>query len=117
MLPIEIVYAKETLDAGDSGYGVLLSAWGVGMVVGSLVFAAGARVADRCCSVAAQHAAIGFAYLGHGGSRDPVRRLRGRGVGGLGNGVQWVSVMSAVQELTAASTRPGSSGCSSRSGG
>ena len=30
VLPIEIVYAKETLDAGDSGYGALLSSWGVG---------------------------------------------------------------------------------------
>ena len=43
VLPIEIVYAKETLDAGDSGYGALLSSWGVGMVVGSLVFVAVAR--------------------------------------------------------------------------
>ena len=46
VLPIEIVYAKETLDAGDSGYGALLSAWGVGMVFGSFVFLAGRRVAD-----------------------------------------------------------------------
>ena len=28
LIPIEVVFAKETLDAGDSGYGALLSAWG-----------------------------------------------------------------------------------------
>ena len=32
VVPIEVVYAKETLDAGDAGFGALLSAWGVGIV-------------------------------------------------------------------------------------
>ncbi len=39
VLPIEVIYAKEVLGAGDSGYGLLLASWGVGMVFGSLVFA------------------------------------------------------------------------------
>ena len=44
VIPIEVVYAKETLDAGDNGYGVLLAAWGAGLVLGSAVFA---RVRER----------------------------------------------------------------------
>ena len=30
VIPIEVVFAKETLDAGDAGYGALLASWGVG---------------------------------------------------------------------------------------
>ena len=40
VIPIEVIYAKQTLGAGDSGYGLMLASWGVGMVLGSLVFAA-----------------------------------------------------------------------------
>ena len=47
VIPIEVVFAKETLDAGDAGYGALLASWGVGMVAGSLVFAGLRRVALR----------------------------------------------------------------------
>ena len=31
-IPIEVVFAKHTLHAGDSGYGLMLSSWGLGMV-------------------------------------------------------------------------------------
>jgi MFS family permease len=46
VLPIEVIYAKETLDAGDTGYGLLLASWGAGMVIGSVAFAVlrGARL-------------------------------------------------------------------------
>ena len=47
MIPIEVVFAKETLETGDAGYGALLASWGVGMVVGSLVFAALRKVPLR----------------------------------------------------------------------
>ncbi len=39
VIPVEVVYAKETLGAGDFGYGLLLASWGAGMVLGSVVFA------------------------------------------------------------------------------
>ena len=35
--PAEVFFAKQTLGAGDVGYGVLLGIWTVGMVVGGLV--------------------------------------------------------------------------------
>jgi MFS family permease len=34
--PAEVFLAKETFGAGDAGYGLLVSLWGVGMVAGSV---------------------------------------------------------------------------------
>ena len=48
IVPIEVVYAKETLDSTDAGYGALLASWSAGIVIGSLIFIA-ARRASRCC--------------------------------------------------------------------
>ena len=101
VLPIEIVYAKESLDAGDSGYGALLSAWGIGMVVGSLFFIATARRATLPGQLLLSTALIGFAYLGMAAASDLAIACAAAAAGGLGNGIQWVAVMSGVQELTA----------------
>jgi len=35
----ELFFAKKTLDAGDAGYGLLITAWTLGMAIGSLVLA------------------------------------------------------------------------------
>ncbi len=44
-IPAEIFLAKETFDAGNAGYGLVVSLWGGGMVLGSaLVVVAGSRV-------------------------------------------------------------------------
>ncbi len=101
VLPIEIVYAKETLDAGNSGYGALLSSWGVGMVVGSLVFVAFARRISIQAQLAVSTAMIGSAYLGMAAAETLTMACAAAVIGGIGNGVQWVALMSAVQELTA----------------
>jgi MFS family permease len=100
VIPIEIVYAKETLDAGDSGYGALLSSWGIGMVVGSLLFTAwGGRVSLKPLLFFST-LAIGIAYLSLAAAGTLFLACIAAGVGGAGNGIQWVSVLSAVQELT-----------------
>ena len=99
VVPIEIVYAKETLGTSDAGYGVLLSAWGAGIVLGSLVFIA---VKDRSplrVTLLAT-AAIGAAYVGMATTTSLVVACAFSVLGGLGNGIQWVSVMTAVQEGT-----------------
>lgn len=99
VLPIEIVYAKETLDVGDSGYGALLSAWGVGMVLGSLVFLAGRRV-PMGALLFFSTLAISLSYLGMSIAGTLPVACAAAALGGAGNGVQWVSVMSTVQALT-----------------
>jgi MFS family permease len=101
VIPIEVIYAKETLGAGDSGYGLLLASWGAGMVIGSLVFAAlrGARLPYLLFF---STITIGVGYLGMGAAPGLFAACAASTVGGIGNGVQWVAMVSAVQELTAA---------------
>jgi hypothetical protein len=102
VLPIEVVFAKETLDAGDAGYGALLASWGAGMVVGSLAFAA-LSMATLPALLAGSTVAIGAAYLGMGASPTLLVACAAAAVGGVGNGVQWVALMTSVQAVTAAS--------------
>lgn len=99
VIPIEVVYAKETLDAGDSGYGMLLASWGVGMVLGGFAFAA-LRSKRLGVLLAASTTAVGVAYLGMAAAPGIFGACAAAVLGGTGNGIQWVSVISAVQELT-----------------
>ena len=99
MIPIEVIYAKQTLGAGDSGYGLLLASWGVGMVLGSIVFAA-VRRAPLPFLLFFSTVAVGAGYLGLAVAPSLALACAASVVGGAGNGVQWVAVISAVQELT-----------------
>ncbi|HEY5709473.1 MAG TPA: MFS transporter [Solirubrobacterales bacterium] len=100
VIPIEVIYAKQTLDAGDSGYGLLLASWGGGMVLGSIVFAA-VRRAPLPVLLFFSTIAVGAGYLGLAAAPTLALACAAGAVGGAGNGVQWVSTISAVQELTA----------------
>jgi predicted MFS family arabinose efflux permease len=101
VLPVEVVYAKETLGAGDVGYGMLLASWGVGMVLGSLVFAVSRRLPlPQLLFFSTLTVAAG--YLAMAAAPSLAVACIGAAVGGTGNGVQWVSTISAVQELTVA---------------
>ena len=99
VIPIEVIFAKETLGAGDTGYGLLLGSWGVGMVIGSIVFAA-LRRAPLPVLLFFSTLAVGAGYLGTGAAQTLAIACVASALGGAGNGVQWVAVMSAVQELT-----------------
>jgi predicted MFS family arabinose efflux permease len=99
-IPIEVIYAKETLGSGDAGYGLLLGSWGVGMVFGSVVFAT-LRRAPLPLLLFFSTVAIGASYLGMAAAQTLLVACAATVVGGVGNGIQWVAMMSAVQELTA----------------
>jgi predicted MFS family arabinose efflux permease len=99
IVPIEIIYAAETLDADDLGYGILLSSWGAGIVLGSLVFLSVRRYSISTL-VLSSTLAIGAAYLGMAAARELWLACAFSVLGGLGNGIQWVSVMTALQETT-----------------
>ena len=101
VVPIEVVYAKETLGAGDTGYGILLASWGVGMVFGSVLFAT-VRRASLPTQLFFSTLAIAVGYLGMAVAPTLAVACAASVVGGTGNGVQWVAVISAVQELTSA---------------
>ena len=99
VIPVEVVFAKETLGAGDSGYGLMLASWGAGMVIGSIVFAA-IRKASLAYLLLFSTLAVGAGYLGMAVAPTLAVACIASVVGGAGNGVQWVAVVSAVQELT-----------------
>ena len=101
VIPVEVIFAKETLGAGDSGYGLMLAAWGVGMVAGSIVFAA-VRRAPLPYLLFFSTIAVGAGYIGMAVSPTLAAACAASVLGGAGNGVQWVAAVSAVQELTVA---------------
>jgi MFS family permease len=101
VIPVEVIYAKETLGTGDTGYGIMLASWGVGMVAGSLVFAA-LRRAPLPLLLLGSTLAVGAGYLWLAAAPTLAIACAASAVGGAGNGVQWVAAISAVQELTAA---------------
>jgi MFS family permease len=97
--PIEVAYAKVSLHAGDEGYGVLLGVWGLGVALGSVIFA---RSVERSLKLllAASTFAVGFAYLGWWLAPTLAIASAAGFVGGVGNGIQWAALISAVQRLT-----------------
>jgi MFS family permease len=102
VIPVEVIYAKQTLGAGDTGYGLLLGSWGGGMVAGSIVFAT-LRRAPLPALLLFSTLAIGVGYLCMAAAPSLALACVAAALGGAGNGVQWVAFVSAVQELTSAS--------------
>lgn len=99
IVPIEVVYAKETLDAGSVGFGVLMAAWGGGMVLGSGIFLGAERLKPMSVVLVAT-ALVGAGYLGMGFVRDLVPAAAFSVVGGMGNGIQVVAVVTLLQQET-----------------
>jgi MFS family permease len=99
--PIEVVYATRTLDAGTFGYGVLLGSWGAGMLIGAWEFAR-RREGSIAVMLALATGAVGVGYLGMAAAPGIVVACAASVVGGIGNGVQWISHLTALQERTPA---------------
>ncbi len=97
--PIEVAYAKATLHAGDRGYGLLLASWGVGVVLGSLVFARSPR-RGLGALLTGGTLAMGLAYIGFSAAPSLGLACLAAMLGGVGNGVEWASMISIVQRLT-----------------
>jgi MFS family permease len=98
VFPIEVIYARETLGTDERGYGILLASWGVGILIGSGLFLRSGR--SLFALIALSTLAIGVAYAGMGLVDKLWAACALSVLGGAGNGVQWVSVMTAVQEST-----------------
>jgi MFS family permease len=97
--PIEVTYAKATLHAGDGGFGLLLTMWGAGAVLGSLVFARSLR-RPLGALLSAGTLAVGLAYVGFAAAPTLGLACVAALVGGIGNGVELPSLFSLVQRLS-----------------
>jgi hypothetical protein len=92
VVPVEIVLVKSTLHGGDAGYGALLAAWGAGTLAGSAVFAR-ARARTLGSLIAASTLAVALGYLGIAASPVLWAACAFAVVGGVGNGMQWIAVV------------------------
>ncbi len=102
VIPIEVIYAKQDLGLDAVGYGLMVNSWGVGMVLGGILFAR-LRRASLPVLIFFSTVAIGSAYFGLAAAQTLAIACAASALGGAGNGVQWVAMVSAVQELTTAS--------------
>lgn len=105
-IPVDVVFAKRTLHAGDVGYGLLLAAWGVGMTVGGVAFAATAKVRPLillCVSTLL----LGAGYGGLAVAPNLVFACAVSVIAGAGNGVGWTAAVTAVQQAIPVTTMSG----------
>lgn len=109
VVPIQVVYVTESLGAPSAAYGLLMATWGGGIVLGSAYFAK-ARRAPLGRLVLASTAAVGLGYLGMALAPTLAVACAASVLGGAGNGVQWVSVMTALQESVDAEYQARASG-------
>jgi MFS family permease len=97
--PIEVSYVKATLHAGDRGYGLLVTAWGGGAVLASVVFARSVR-RPLGAMLSVGIFALGAAFVGYALAPSLAVACVAAFVGGVGNGLEWPSLISLVQSLT-----------------
>jgi MFS transporter len=97
--PIDVAYAKATLRVGDRGFGLLVTTWGAGAVLGSLIFARSLR-RPLGAMLSAGTLAVGLAYVGLAAAPSLVLACVAALIGGVGNGVEWASLVTLVQRVT-----------------
>ncbi len=97
--PIEVTYAKATLHAGDRGYGLLVTSWGAGAVLASIFFARSVR-RRLGLMLSAGIFMLGAAFVGFAVAPSLALACVAALVGGVGNGLEWPSLISLVQRLT-----------------
>jgi MFS family permease len=101
----ELFFAKDVLRAGDAGYGVLLTGWTAGMVVGAVALArripAPLLAAGALLAVAVQGAGLAGAAL----SSTLVLAAAGFALGGVAHGVKNVALRTLIADRVPASLR------------
>jgi hypothetical protein len=96
-IPIDVVLAEHTLHGGASGYGLLLSGWGAGAVIGSAIYARW-RAAPLARLVGSGTCCMGIGIVVMGLAPTLVVAILGAGIAGVGNGTLFVASRTALQE-------------------
>jgi hypothetical protein len=98
VVPVTVVYAVRSLQAGPVGYAAILASWGAGAVIGSTVHIRLARRVGHA-AILISTAAVALAYLGTALAPTLLFACAASVVGGIGNGTQWASVETAVHQF------------------
>ena len=101
VIPIEVIYAKSTLGTGDAGFGILLASWNAGLLGGGLLNVRLSGLSPPLV-VLASTTLVGLAYGGMALADTLWLACAISVAGGIGNGFQWVSVITMLQEATPA---------------
>src|SRR3954470_3871516 len=96
--PVEVVLVRGTLHAGSAALGVVLGAWGVGMIVGGALVGRIRRRVGLAALLIGAAVAEAVAFLGMGLSASVLEVAAFAALGGGGNGLEGVLLMTAVQE-------------------
>jgi Transmembrane secretion effector len=96
-IPVEVVFAQHSLHAGTGGYGALLSGWGAGAVLGSLVYARWRRLPTQVLIVLGA-VSLGTGMLVMAAAPSLVVAVIGSALAGIANGVEAVAVRTELQE-------------------
>jgi MFS family permease len=96
-IPVEVVFAQHSLHAGTGGYGALLSAWGAGAVLGSVVYARWRRLPNRVL-IGLGAASLGTGMLVMAVAPSLAIAVVGSALAGIANGLEAVAVRTALQE-------------------
>jgi predicted MFS family arabinose efflux permease len=98
-LPIEVVFADHTIHAGARGYGLLLSAWGGGAVLGSFAYARWRSLSRRILlSVGCASMGVGLGLLAV--APDLGVALTGAAFAGVANGSVSSAIGAELQSIT-----------------
>jgi MFS family permease len=98
-IPVEVVFVTHTLDAGATGYGVLLSSWGAGAVLGSAIYARWRRRPGREM-IALGALALGAGVLVMAAAPSLGVAVGGSVIAGVGNGIETIAARTTLQERT-----------------
>lgn len=96
--PIEVVYTKGTLHAGDAGYGLFVTVWGGGSMLGSLLF--GRAKGGLHVLLAIGILTLSGAFAWFWAAPTFATACIGAFLGGIGNGITIPALMSAAQRST-----------------
>ena len=99
IIPIEVIYVRESLESTSAGFGLLVAAWGAGIVLGSLLYLV-VKSRSAATLIIASTAAIGVAYCGMAVADTLAVACLLAVLGGTGNGIQWIAVVTGLQEAT-----------------
>ncbi len=96
-VPVEVIFAKQILHAGDRGYGFMLGSWGVGMIIGGVIYAGASRINNVTLLLAA--AMLNAAGYGGLAVSDTLLAACAFSVlGGIGNGIGGITAITAIQQ-------------------
>ena len=110
ILPIEIVFIIETLGSDASGYSIVLTAWGTGMIAGGIVSARLPNVPlPRLLATSAT--ALVAAHFGMGLSTSVASAAAWSVIGGLGNGAYCRRSSRRCKNAQATRFKPESTAC------